>query len=1445
MRSQIIWIIVAWGMSLQPAIASTPTGSDRSEFAFQVDVPEPRFIAHQDGSSEIEIEGFGTKERRSGAPDLSSKTVLIAIPPGSTPRVEYTHAGTVRRLEIVPRSVSSRRIDMSRVDESALSRADPDPIERLKLLRGAAYDDVKPDPAIYAGGTEDQPWVHLGPTGIFRNQAFVPVHVRGARWDGRIRRLELASGFAVRVVFEGATVSAEPRPQAPEEPVFESAYRATFLNYEQGRTFRRPSTNPVILESTVASRSGTTPRQKLFVRDNGPLRLDYSLMNPTGFVAHTLDTWRLENQGEPVPLSTNDDGDGVLEPGEWVQFYGQALDMEPDPVLNTDLANTDDDLFEHRDFSDENVYFLTVDTPGQTAMPEDPAAPQFVLTPPVMVDATVHEEVDDAFRPLGAADPWYWLSTLAATGVPTMGNPTPAERTDTVALPQLHDPTLPLQVRVHLRGISEVLGLDPDHETDVTLMNQSNQVLATDNATFNGRTLYLHDFGWTFPGTGSEASDPVKIKIEAIDIGGGQRNDAILDWIEVDYVRSFITADDRFDFVWPDGDTEFLIDGFTTSAVEVYELTAVSAKGVVQPRRLTGVQVDPSGGGFSARFLVDNDTALADGTPRRFLAFADTAIALPAGVDFPADTVSDLRVQTTQADLIVIGHEDVLDATAGSALDQLLAHRASAAGGGLSSKVARLEDVQDEFNFGLPGPQAIREFLRWVVSTAPGEGWALDKPRYVLLLGDGSFDYKGGEAQGNYLPTQIVYKNLLELGYYASDNLLATVVGTDQLADLVVGRLPARSFVEATLYLQKILDYETIAPAGAWREHALVLSDRGKLGNNPGEGLEFELTNQVGLDEIGTDPYTSRAIRYWTDIFEPGVVDINNPTIQEKTDTANAMRLDITEAINGLDGFSGAVLAQFSGHGNFVVWSDDAFLDERDEFDLDTTDLVNGLKLPWLVVHNCLTGGFHIPLYNTMGEDWLRKNGGGAVAVFAPSGLSFNFVGRTVSETLWASMFGNEKNRDLAAPVATVLAGLCGQGSVEPCQNYILLGDPATRLQLRSTEPASSLGAVASNLQVDLNWTASPTPMAKSIVMRHQNLAQPHYITLTPTPTDLTTFSDSNVTNGTTYYYHVVAVDPDGFHSAWSNFNSDCGVNGPDCVQATPSNPNPPDMPTGLGVSDPGLGNTLLFSWNANPEADIQHYTISWGPGSGNPANVVQTSQPVLATAGLTEGQTYCATVSATNTSGHTSDSTGEVCDYTVSAPGVRLPDFIADLRVSRAGDDVVLDWTGVVNDLYGKTASIVNYEIFRGTAPDYTVAGLTKIGDCAAPCSTFPDPGAAINGLSQHYRVRAVGADTRPGALGSEAPEGVELTLARGTLAGDLLLTWTPATLDLDGNPVDLQHYLVFASDAPLLKTDIVDGGATPLPPVTGTSTELTPPAQSRFYTVFVVDTRGNMSPD
>ncbi len=56
---------------------------------------------------------------------------------------------------------------------------------------------------------------------------------------------------------------------------------------------------------------------------------------------------------------------------------------------------------------------------------------------------------------------------------------------------------------------------------------------------------------------------------------------------------------------------------------------------------------------------------------------------------------------------------------------------------GLTTVVARMTDIYDEFNDGIKSPWAIRDFLEHAAAN-----WA-EPPQYVFLAGDGSFDHKG------------------------------------------------------------------------------------------------------------------------------------------------------------------------------------------------------------------------------------------------------------------------------------------------------------------------------------------------------------------------------------------------------------------------------------------------------------------------------------------------------------------------------------------------------------------------------------------------------------------------------------------------------------------------------------------------------------------------------
>jgi hypothetical protein len=1435
------------GTASPPASAIEPlaSGENGARFAFRVSTPQVSIVKDPEAGFEIRLDGWDTPESRPGAPDIPTKIVRVAIPPGVVPRLEVVPGTEQIRRGVRPRAVATIAADL--FDETNLETSN----DRPRVVRHQLRVEK---PEWFAGRAVVPAQVAwLGEIGVLRDQRYVEVYLAPVRFDPRLEGLRIASDFQVVVHFDGDTLS---RSAPLEDPRFESVYRNAFANYAEGTTFRIGALASAEPSPAPMAALATGPFRRIKIRQNGIVRFDFTRMSTTtGFLTANLSTWRLTNRGVEVPLEVKDvNGNDLMDAGDWIQFYGQALDDEPKTVLNTDLPGTPTDIFEARDFSDENVYFLTTET-GVThsRMPLRVSDPTNTRTPPTDFQATVHAEVDSpsGFRPLGGNDPWYWT--------PTLSNPTDTglltARTDSVSLPGLASPTATAQVVVKLRGISEDFNTLPDHHSRITLKTNTGTTLATnsDDGTFDGRSIYVHDFA--YPGTGAGLTNPAQITIDALSVAGsvGYFNQLILDWIEIRYHRLFQASSDVLTFDYPDGDAEFIVSGLATSSPEIYELTGkVGSTGVASPVRLTGGTVTGAGP-FSVRFRVDNDPAKADGTLRRFAVVGAGAIASVADPDFVLDTVSDLRTNSNQADMIVIANPTVLGASSQATLNLLLAYHA---GKGVTSKVVMIQDVLDEFGDGLAGPLAIKSFLSFVMSTSLGEGWANPKPAFVMILGDGSYDYKAGEPNGNFVPTQMMFLDDPDLGYYASDNLLAAVVGTDQLADLVVGRIVSRTDAEDNVVLTKILNYQQAPASGNWRQHVVFASDRGKrIGGTATspvdrtESLDFEAVNDEGAALMKIPPFNLKKLRYWSDFCDtlpyspPQHTDQCNPT---------GMNTAIRQAVNGQDGFDGAGIFQFTGHGNFDIWSDDDYWDNRLP-NPDPETLTNATKLPWLLAHGCLIGGFHTPAPRSMGENWLKRNGGGAMAVFGPSGLTFGFVSHAVTASVFDGVFGPHKERVIGEPVMDSLSQLCGQGSTQACQMYTLMGDPATDLVFPSVAPATNVHATAgASQQLTVAWTASTSPSVTYNVFRTTNPAGGVYTQANPSPLAVTSYLDTALTNGTSYYYYVVATDPLGFDSRWSNFNADCPVSGPDCVKGVPLNPSAPASPSGLTVVDPEAGGRLNLSWNANVEPDLSFYTIHYGTSPGAYTTHVNNAKGTTASVyGLINGVRYYFAITATNTSNNTSPNSVEQNGVPSWVRGLKSPQVIGDLRLAKSGSDIVVSWSPVTTTIYGKAATIGKYEVYRGTTQTFVPAPANLISAPTLTGTSFTDVGALAGGANYYYLVRAVDTQGNGSGLGNQLPMGIDfMTLAKSTTTpGNVVLTWPAVTTAFSstgapGTPLAINHYEIYARSTPFTRADIRDSVIQLLASISGVSIELTPPAGTQYYSVVAVDARGNKSP-
>jgi fibronectin type 3 domain-containing protein len=167
----------------------------------------------------------------------------------------------------------------------------------------------------------------------------------------------------------------------------------------------------------------------------------------------------------------------------------------------------------------------------------------------------------------------------------------------------------------------------------------------------------------------------------------------------------------------------------------------------------------------------------------------------------------------------------------------------------------------------------------------------------------------------------------------------------------------------------------------------------------------------------------------------------------------------------------------------------------------------------------------------------------------------------------------------------------------------------------------TGLVATAGNLQVMLTWNASTS--ATSYNVKRSTTSGSGYQTVGSATT--TSFTNTGLTNGTTYYYVVTAVDS-------------AGESGPSSqASATPTVPaQPPPAPTGLTATS---GNAQVnLTWNASTGATSYHIkrSITNGSGYGQVGTPTTTS---FVDPGLTNGTTYYYVVTALNTAGESGNS--------------------------------------------------------------------------------------------------------------------------------------------------------------------------------------------------------------
>ena len=340
------------------------------------------------------------------------------------------------------------------------------------------------------------------------------------------------------------------------------------------------------------------------------------------------------------------------------------------------------------------------------------------------------------------------------------------------------------------------------------------------------------------------------------------------------------------------------------------------------------------------------------------------------------------------ADLDVITHRSLM-----SSARTLQEHRQNQ---GWSVALVDIEDVYDEFSYGQKSPQAVRDFLLYSSSNwRPG-------PRFVLLLGDASLDPRNYLGRGDFdlVPTKLLDTQFMET---ASDDWFADF-DSKGLARMSVGRLPVRAEDEAGRMISKIIGYEHAVGSGG----VLLVSDSN-------DGFNFEASSDRLKENIPEGTPVEQIYR-------------------GKTDGASAKKA-LLDALS-----RGQKVVNYLGHGSVDMWRGNLLSSA------DALGLTNGEQLPLFVMMTCLNGYFQDVSLDSLAESLMKAERGGAVAVWASSGLTVPSGQSALDQQVFRSLFNGEDGETLTLGEITSRAKAAVY-DFDVRRTWILFGDPTTRIK--------------------------------------------------------------------------------------------------------------------------------------------------------------------------------------------------------------------------------------------------------------------------------------------------------------------------------------------------------------------------------------------------------------
>lgn len=386
--------------------------------------------------------------------------------------------------------------------------------------------------------------------------------------------------------------------------------------------------------------------------------------------------------------------------------------------------------------------------------------------------------------------------------------------------------------------------------------------------------------------------------------------------------------------------------------------------------------------------------------------------------------VENTNIHSIEAlDMAIVYHPNFEDAAM-----RLADHRR--AQDGFRVETINIFDIYNEFGGGKADPVAVRDMARMLYSRDTNF-------KYLLLLGDASYDYRGINTSiefQNFVPTYETDTSLNPIFAFPTDDffgLLSEEEGSDALRgtlDLGIGRIPAQTNDEALAVVNKIITYDTDPERfGDWRTRLGFAADD--------VDASWDTVHARDTDNIAQETEEANPCLHQQKVYFDAFVQEATPGGARYPAANKAIADNI---------FAGQLVFGYLGHGGPRGLSQERVIQIS-----DVRNYNNAKKLPIFITATCSFTGFDEPNFVSAGEFLIKNPNGGAVSLFTTVRSVFASSNRILTQNVYRSLF--ERENGLPLRLGDILRRSqndVSDNAISNSRKFLLMGDPAMQIAL-------------------------------------------------------------------------------------------------------------------------------------------------------------------------------------------------------------------------------------------------------------------------------------------------------------------------------------------------------------------------------------------------------------